>query len=69
MHQEILSSGRDTLLVAVPLLALLIIGFFRLDETIAMPKRSARRKPGFCGMGNDGQPVFTDPDGRIRLPR
>ena len=38
--EQILSSTRDTLLVGTPLLVLLFIGFFRLDELMLKPKKS-----------------------------
>lgn len=68
MQQEILSSGRDTMLVAVPMVALLIASFFRLDEMFAQPKRPLRRKE-LCGPDKNGRTTFSDPDGRIRPAR
>ena len=64
MHDAILSSGWDTFLVAVPLLFLLFIGFFRLDEVYATPKVSLKRRPA-CGTDKDGEPILSDPDGKL----
>jgi len=65
MHDAIMSSGRDTLLVAIPLLVLLMMGVLRLDELIfASPKGAMRRHRAMCGVDEDGRPILTDPDGR-----
>ena len=66
MHETVLSSGRDAMLVAVPLLGLLLVGFFRLDSLLASPRPrpEARlvRRPA-PGLSADGEPVVSDPDG------
>jgi hypothetical protein len=36
MHETILKSGWDSMLFAVPFVAMLLLGFFRLDEAIAV---------------------------------
>ena len=65
MQGEILKSGRDTLLVAIPLFLLLFVGLFRLDELIGRSKQSRRRSradsrpskaPGFPS-DPDGTPL------------
>ncbi len=63
MDQSILKSGRDSLLVAVPLIALLLVGFFRLDEWFFRPAKSPRRRPPARGVDPEGRPLFSDPDG------
>jgi hypothetical protein len=64
MHGVILSSGRDAFLIAIPFLAILIIGFFRLDEIFAAHPRSSRRRGPVSGLDADGEPLLCDPDGR-----
>ncbi len=70
MHAPTLISGADTMIIMLPFLALMLLVMFRLDEHFAAPK--SVRKPGnkktaarmFCEVAPDGQPFFTDPDGR-----
>lgn len=65
MQNPIAGSSLDTLLFGMPLLSLLVFGFFRLDTVFAAQKRSAlalRRAPS--GVDPDGMPILTDPDGR-----
>ncbi len=65
MHETMLTSSRDTLLVALPFIGMLMVGIFRLDELIVVP-REARvnpRRPG--GMDVNGDPIICDPDGRV----
>jgi len=64
VHDAILFSGRDTLLIAIPFLALLLVGFFRLDEYFAAPKKAGRHRRPPCGLDLDGRPIVCDPDGR-----
>jgi hypothetical protein len=64
LHESVLISGRDALLIAIPFGLLLLVQFFRLDELVATsrrPKSAARR---FCGPDAVGDLVLTDPDGR-----
>jgi len=64
MHDAALHSGWDTVLVAVPFLIMLAVGFFHLDEVIYAPKsRSTHRRPP-AGVDQDGLPILCDPDGR-----
>jgi hypothetical protein len=65
MHEVFLSTGRDSLLVGVPLILLLLIGLFRLDEVFAKPKRRLKRRRPAYSMDEDGEPVLSDPDGRL----
>ena len=63
MHDVILKSGRDAVLVAIPLLLLLFFGLFRLDELFGRSvKKPGRPLPG-SGLDANGQPFLTDPDG------
>lgn len=64
MNETVLNPGWDTLAIAIPFLIFMAIGMFRLDELIAAPKRRNARPRTFCGPGQDGYPVLSDPDGR-----
>jgi hypothetical protein len=70
VQDSILLSGRDSFLVSIPFLILLAVSIFRLDATLAVPNRPARRQPPARGIDENGEPIFTDPDGRrTRLRR
>jgi hypothetical protein len=66
MHEMVLSSGRDAMLVAIPLLGLLLVGFFRLDSLLAAPRveslENRKRRPA-PGLSAEGEPLVSDPDG------
>lgn len=62
MLETVLSSGRETLLLAIPSVALLLVSVFRLERLIAGPKQTRERAS--CGLDTEGQPILTDPDGR-----
>ena len=64
MHDGALRSGLDALLVAVPFVAVLLVGMFRLDTLLATPRRatSPRRPP--TGTDKQGRMLLSDPDGR-----
>ena len=69
MHRMILSSGRDTLLVAIPFVAILLISIFRLDEALSTSQGALKRRRSVCGTDEDGEPILRDPDGRVVTPR
>jgi len=66
MHEIILSSGRDALLIGIPFLIMLLICFLRLDEIFASSKQVGGRKyrRAVCGTDEDGRQILCDPDGR-----
>jgi hypothetical protein len=66
MHDLILKSGRDTLLVAIPFIAMLFIGLFRLDELIFKPKKSCNQQRPPRGVDKDGRTIFCDPNSKPR---
>jgi len=68
MNESILLSGRDTLLVAIPLVLCLVVSIFRLDRGIALPKGSLNRRRLACGLDAFGEPILRDPDGRLSGP-
>ena len=65
MHEAILTSGAETLLVAFPFILLLFVGMFRLDEVFATPKTALKRQRPACGLDERGEPILCDPDGRL----
>jgi hypothetical protein len=67
MHDSSVFSNLDTLLVAIPFLIFLVIGYFRLDEVFASPSRRENRiraRRACCSVNKDGQVFLSDPDGR-----
>jgi hypothetical protein len=64
MNEHILISGRDTLLVTIPLILMMFISAFRLDHVIATPKGSQKRRRPACGIDESGEHIVCDPDGR-----
>jgi hypothetical protein len=69
MHDTILSSSRDTALVAVPFVVMLLMTIFRLDEAIATRKKSYSGSRLGCGLDERGEPILRDPDGTVVEPR
>jgi hypothetical protein len=64
VHETVLNSGWDTFLYAVPVIFMLVVGVFRLDELFAAPRQNARTPRPPSGIDKDGQPLLCDPDGR-----
>ena len=64
---QIMMSGRDALLLAIPLIALLLVTVFRLDELFS-PKGKNLWRPPARGVDEQGREILNDPDGR-RCPR
>ncbi|HUB00122.1 MAG TPA: hypothetical protein VMA34_17445 [Terracidiphilus sp.] len=70
VQEIVLKSGWDTFLIAAPFIGLLLATVFRLDEVFASNKREVRRRSALCGTDENGEPLFSDPDGRLwRSPR
>jgi hypothetical protein len=69
MHEVYLTSVRDNLLVAIPFIAVLALGIFRLDALFFASKGLAtRRRPG-CFMDENGELLLADPDGKLSRMR
>ena len=64
MYEAILMSGRDALLVSIPLVVFLFMGLFRMDEAIISRKKAPRLHPPRRGVDEQGRPILSDPDGR-----
>lgn len=64
-------SNADALLLAVPMIGLLIVGYFRLDELVGKPRKAAPRGRGLGRVQEDGTMTYLDPDGTAggREPR
>jgi Fe2+ transport system protein B len=69
MHETILISGRDSLLVAIPFVFILFLSVFRLDETLARPRPALARPASTRAMNETGASILHDPDGRPVAPR
>ncbi len=65
MHEAAVKSSWDSLLFGIPLLVLLFVGFFRLDEVFTSHKKHPSRSRKPIRLSTDaGEPVLRDPDGR-----
>jgi hypothetical protein len=67
MDEPILKSGRDTLLVAIPFIMCLVGSIFRLDGLFFKSGKTSSNNYGRPprGVTPTGEPIFTDPDGRV----
>jgi hypothetical protein len=54
-------SDADALLVAIPMLAFLLMTFFRLDELVSRPKKRPENGRRLSDWDKDGRPICTDP--------
>jgi hypothetical protein len=64
LNESLLTSGLDSMLVALPAFIVLLAGVFRIDELIATPKNAERSRRPTSGFDEEGQPLLFDPDGR-----
>ncbi len=58
-------STADSLLVAIPMLAILFAGFFRLDELFGKSTKRVKARRPAVGLDERGRPILADPDGQI----
>ena len=68
LNESLLTSGLDSMLVALPAFIVLLAGVFRIDELIANPRHPNRGRRPASGFDEQGQPVLFDPDGRPSGP-
>jgi hypothetical protein len=68
MEEQLLISGKDTLLIAIPFAFILMFSILRLDQIVAAPKGALRGRRLACGLDERGEPVLRDPDGRLSGP-
>lgn len=64
MSDAFMKSGRDAILVAIPFIALLIMGLFRLDGVFVKSRKSSKASKPPSGVDEAGRTIFSDPDGR-----
>ncbi|MDR3750908.1 MAG: hypothetical protein P4K94_05415 [Terracidiphilus sp.] len=64
MHELLLKSGWETAVVAVVFIGILFLSIFGLDAVIGAPKKSGKSHSRAGGKDKDGNPVYSDPDGR-----
>ena len=62
---SILQSNLDALLVAVPMIGILVVSFFRLDELVgkSSKKRPVQPRRKIAGLDGAGRQICLDPDG------
>jgi hypothetical protein len=67
MDDQILTSGRDTLLVAIPFVMCMVGSIFPLDGLFFKSEKSSLNKcmQPLRGVGPWGEPIFTDPGRRL----
>lgn len=63
MYVPLLNSGLDTFFVAVPFLALLVAGLFRLDALFTAPRQREVPRQPTIGIDESGRRFLCDPDG------
>jgi len=59
-------STLDTLLLGIPIVAMMVIGFFRLDELVAKPRTRTTSGHPLSHRDKNGHFVCIEPDGRHR---
>jgi hypothetical protein len=64
MNETIVTSGWEAILLAIPLIGILGMSLFRIDELMTAPKGGVENHRGFCTLDADGEPLLFDPDGR-----
>ena len=65
MHQATLNTGWDTFVFGIPLIALLFIGYFRLDEFFTSSKNAPASRPRPIPTSvKECSTMLSDPDGR-----
>jgi hypothetical protein len=69
VHDTILISGRDSVLVAIPFIFMLFLSVFRFDEALARPRAATASSRQVRGMNEAEVAILRDPDGRLVEPR
>jgi hypothetical protein len=62
-------SNTDAVLLAVPMVGLLFVGYFRLDEFFGKSRTKVEPRKKKLGVDKRGRQIYTDPDGQIFKPR
>jgi len=64
---SVLQSNADALLVAIPMIGILVVGFFRLDELVGKSnKKPVIHRRQIAGLDERGRQVCLDPDGTVQ---
>jgi len=62
---SVFHSNTEAMLVAVPMIGVLVAGFFRLDEFVSRPRVSKPERRSFSHRDGEGMAVCVEPDGRL----
>jgi hypothetical protein len=57
-------AGWDVFLFGIPLIAMLVFGFFRLDEVFTLRKKETHHPPKSAANSRPEKSMCSDPDGR-----
>jgi hypothetical protein len=68
MEYHLLLPGRDTLLMTIPFVVMLMVTIFRLDQIVASPTQVVAGRRFACSLDMYGKPILRDPDGRLSGP-
>jgi hypothetical protein len=63
-----IQSDMNALLVAIPMVGLLFVGMFRLDELFGKTQKKTKRRREIAGVDQNGMPICLDPDGNVLNP-
>lgn len=69
MNGDILISDRDTMLVVIPLIVVVLAHGFHLVHIVAAPKKPPGHQRLSWGDNELGEPILRDPDGRLSESR
>ncbi len=58
-------SNMDSILLAIPMIGLLFVGFFRLDEIFGKSRKPPAQRRTVAGTDDRGRQVCLDPDGTV----
>jgi len=64
-----IESNLEAILVAIPMLLVLFVSFFKLDECISSPAKPTPQRKGFTHLNQTGEMVFVEPDGHVHRER
>ncbi len=56
--------GWDTFILAVPVIGILVMAMFGLDERLFTPRRNPGTRRFFCEVSGKGSSFLSDPDGK-----
>lgn len=65
MNGPVIHSFQDALLFVLPALGILLLSMFHLDELMISPRHGNGGRRPMCGVDANGEPILTDPDGRL----